>query len=270
MAASAAESSDAAWEAVLRSDALANGARKCVRLTSGRGVLLIRHAGVVRCMDHACYHHGGPLLHGDIEDLGGHACIVCPWHTYKIDIDTGEGVYVGLDPVALKEGRREGTVRTKGVKQRVHEAVESVSNPETAELLKTSHVWVRESAPMAVRAAVREEAEREGLSLGAVPRAGPGASGGRSSVRSGSAISSAPKIHSSAPWLASSGGERTGASASAVRSGISGSAPAASVAGGSGGGASASAAAFKKPAKARRTDAPEGWMPSDDYATLTF
>ena len=33
--------------------------------------------------------HGGPLLQGDIEDFAGHACLVCPWHRYKIELNTG-------------------------------------------------------------------------------------------------------------------------------------------------------------------------------------
>lgn len=33
---------------------------------------------------------GGPLSEGDIEDLNGHQCIVCPWHRYPISLDTGE------------------------------------------------------------------------------------------------------------------------------------------------------------------------------------
>lgn len=30
---------------------------------------------------------------GDIEDVNGRACIVCPWHYYKIDVETGDKYY---------------------------------------------------------------------------------------------------------------------------------------------------------------------------------
>ena len=36
-----------------------------------------------------------PLGVGDIEDVGGNICISCPWHGYKITIDTGEKLYRG-------------------------------------------------------------------------------------------------------------------------------------------------------------------------------
>ena len=48
---------------------------------------------------------------GDIEELPDHRkCIVCPWHRYKIDIVSGEGLYYNL----------EHQLCTKGVKQRAH------------------------------------------------------------------------------------------------------------------------------------------------------
>jgi nitrite reductase/ring-hydroxylating ferredoxin subunit len=54
--------------------------------------------------------HGGPLDTGDIEELGGRECIRCPWHGYRIDVHTGEGLYEAMD----------GSTKSKGVKQRVH------------------------------------------------------------------------------------------------------------------------------------------------------
>ncbi|CCW64328.1 unnamed protein product [Phytomonas sp. EM1] len=70
-------------------------------------------------IDNACYHHGGPLLQGDIEDFGGHLCIECPWHRYKIALDTGEGLYVSLE-LPPSGGKPKSTIRSKGCKQRVH------------------------------------------------------------------------------------------------------------------------------------------------------
>jgi hypothetical protein len=45
-------------------------------------------------MDAACYHHGGPLGDGAIEDLGGATCVSCPWHKYRITLG-GEGAEGG-------------------------------------------------------------------------------------------------------------------------------------------------------------------------------
>lgn len=54
--------------------------------------------------------------------MGGHPCIVCPWHSYSIALDTGEGLYVGIvvDPQTRKASE---AVRSKGCKQRVHNVV---------------------------------------------------------------------------------------------------------------------------------------------------
>lgn len=80
----------------------------------GRDVLVLRTREGVFALDAVCYHFGGPLEGGDIEDLGAgapHACvIVCPWHKYRIDVRTGEGLYAGVD----------GDLVSKGPKQRVH------------------------------------------------------------------------------------------------------------------------------------------------------
>lgn len=89
------------------------------RLASGRAVLVLAHAGRVIALDARCYHHGAPLLEGDIEELGGRPCIVCPWHRYRIAIDAagvGECLYVGLTDVATGET----AVKSKGLKQRPH------------------------------------------------------------------------------------------------------------------------------------------------------
>jgi nitrite reductase/ring-hydroxylating ferredoxin subunit len=38
----------------------------------------------------ACAHLSGPLQDGKVEDVGGHACLVCPWHGSAFDLDNGE------------------------------------------------------------------------------------------------------------------------------------------------------------------------------------
>jgi hypothetical protein len=55
-----------------------------VQETHGRKVLLARTGGRVYATDAACFHMGGNLAEGDIEDVAGHACIVCPLHRYKV------------------------------------------------------------------------------------------------------------------------------------------------------------------------------------------
>ena len=108
--------------------------RKVVRLASGRAVLIFLHErdGSVSAIDEFCYHHGGPLSDGDIEELPGGRCVVlCPWHHYKIDVHTGDCLYQGIDIAT-------GTTawKSKGVKQRPH----------LVDLHSDGSVWVADSS----------------------------------------------------------------------------------------------------------------------------
>jgi nitrite reductase/ring-hydroxylating ferredoxin subunit len=38
----------------------------------------------------ACSHLSGPLQEGKVEEVRGHACLVCPWHDSAFDLDNGE------------------------------------------------------------------------------------------------------------------------------------------------------------------------------------
>jgi len=98
---------------------LAASGRALARLPSGRLVALFyRGAGAdPAALDAACYHHGGPLADGAIEDLGGAACVSCPWHRYRLTLARGEALYEALDPATRAVSRA-----SKGVKQRAHVA----------------------------------------------------------------------------------------------------------------------------------------------------
>ncbi len=49
-------------------------------LLQGRYVTVLQHDGRLYCLDSVCFHAGGPLGLGDIEELpGGHSCLKCPW-----------------------------------------------------------------------------------------------------------------------------------------------------------------------------------------------
>ena len=45
----------------------------------GRFVSVIQHAGRLYCIDSVCFHAGGPLALGEIEDIEAQPCLVCPW-----------------------------------------------------------------------------------------------------------------------------------------------------------------------------------------------
>ncbi|XP_030048179.1 Rieske domain-containing protein [Microcaecilia unicolor] len=91
--------------------------RRMNATVNGREIVVFYHKGKLHAMDKHCYHAGGPLHLGEIEDINGQACIICPWHKYKITLATGEGLYQAIDPKlpsALPKWR------SKGVKQRIH------------------------------------------------------------------------------------------------------------------------------------------------------
>ncbi|XP_041815546.1 Rieske domain-containing protein [Chelmon rostratus] len=97
-------------------------AKRSFRTLGDRDVLIIHHQGVLYAMDSYCYHAGGKLQNGDIEEIDGKMCIICPKHKYKISLAKGEGIYKGTDP---RERPPVPRWYSKGVKQRVHTVTET-------------------------------------------------------------------------------------------------------------------------------------------------
>lgn len=50
----------------------------------GRPVTLLKKNGLIYCVDSLCYHQGGPLAEGDIEEFCGIPTIRCPWHAHRV------------------------------------------------------------------------------------------------------------------------------------------------------------------------------------------
>ncbi|XP_046882417.1 Rieske domain-containing protein [Hypomesus transpacificus] len=96
--------------------------KRSFRTLEGRDILLVYHQGILYALDYHCYHSGGPLENGDIEEIGGNLCIICPKHKYKISLLHGEGLYKATDHTAKVPTRK---WFSKGVKQRVHTVMET-------------------------------------------------------------------------------------------------------------------------------------------------
>ncbi|KAM9408458.1 Rieske domain-containing protein isoform 1-T2 [Pholidichthys leucotaenia] len=96
-------------------------AKRTVRTLEGRDVLIVYHEGALYAMDSYCYHSGGMLQTGDIEEINGKLCIICPKHKYKISLAEGEGLYKGTDPRGKPPVAR---WYSKGIKQRTHTVTE--------------------------------------------------------------------------------------------------------------------------------------------------
>ncbi|KAI1904649.1 hypothetical protein AGOR_G00007860 [Albula goreensis] len=96
-------------------------AKRVSKFVNGRDILVIYHEGKFYAMDAHCYHAGGQLENGDIEELNNKLCIVCPSHKYKITLAEGEGIYKASNP---KEKNPIPRWFSKGIKQRVHTVLE--------------------------------------------------------------------------------------------------------------------------------------------------
>ncbi|MGW0506422.1 Rieske 2Fe-2S domain-containing protein [Micromonospora sp. NPDC003241] len=56
-------------------------------------VILYRHGEDVTVMLERCPHQSGPLGEGEVTEIDGHACVVCPWHGSTFRLNGGEVVH---------------------------------------------------------------------------------------------------------------------------------------------------------------------------------
>lgn len=113
------------WQPVIESSEVADpGSRKHVQVL-GRHISLIRSKDgeTLYAIDSVCYHFGGPLTVGDVEDVNGWECVRCPWHDTAIRLADGAKPYKHMEADA--EGKL--TIRTWQVsehRQRTHNVKE--------------------------------------------------------------------------------------------------------------------------------------------------
>lgn len=87
---------------------------------NGRYVSIIRYANNLHCLDSVCFHAGGPLALGEIEEISGTACLVCPWHFYHVSLKDGEKWYQAAQPG--EDGKlHAGKWKSVGQRQRLHD-----------------------------------------------------------------------------------------------------------------------------------------------------
>jgi nitrite reductase/ring-hydroxylating ferredoxin subunit len=116
--------SDAQWFPVASYDKNLRdyGGRVHIEL-KGRAISIVNYRGTLYCIDAVCFHAGGPLTLGDIEEVAGRPCVSCPWHNYKITLDSGDKLFD-----ALEKDPKSGKLVPAGWKampglQRTHECV---------------------------------------------------------------------------------------------------------------------------------------------------
>ncbi|MEU7615151.1 Rieske 2Fe-2S domain-containing protein [Micromonospora rifamycinica] len=78
-------------------------------------VILYRHGDEVTVMLERCPHQSGPLGEGEVQEIGGHACVVCPWHGSAFRLNGGEVVHgpSATDQQVLPTRIVDGTLQTR-------------------------------------------------------------------------------------------------------------------------------------------------------------
>lgn len=73
-------------------------------------------------IDSVCFHAGGPIGLGEIEELdNGDICIVCPWHYYHCSLKSGEKLYRSTIEASDGSGTLQpGSWKSVGKRQRKH------------------------------------------------------------------------------------------------------------------------------------------------------
>ncbi|WFE63340.1 Rieske 2Fe-2S domain-containing protein [Micromonospora sp. WMMD714] len=78
-------------------------------------VILYRHGDEVTVMLERCPHQSGPLGEGEVQEIDGHACVVCPWHGSAFRLNGGEVVHgpSATDQQVLPTRIVDGTLQTR-------------------------------------------------------------------------------------------------------------------------------------------------------------
>lgn len=78
-------------------------------------VILYRHGDDVTVMLERCPHQSGPLGQGEVQEIDGHACVVCPWHGSTFRLNGGEVVHgpSGNDQQVLPTRIRDGVLEAR-------------------------------------------------------------------------------------------------------------------------------------------------------------
>ncbi|MGK5737486.1 Rieske 2Fe-2S domain-containing protein [Micromonospora sp. URMC 103] len=78
-------------------------------------VILYRHGDDVTVMLERCPHQSGPLGQGEVQEIDGHDCVVCPWHGSTFRLNGGEVVHgpSGNDQQVLLTRIRNGVLEAR-------------------------------------------------------------------------------------------------------------------------------------------------------------
>jgi nitrite reductase/ring-hydroxylating ferredoxin subunit len=88
---------------------------------NGRYISVICYQDRLHCLDSVCFHAGGPLALGEIEEIAEcGATLVCPYHYYHVSLRDGEKWYQAAQQG--EDGKlHAGQWKSVGQRQRVHQ-----------------------------------------------------------------------------------------------------------------------------------------------------
>ncbi|NNE69549.1 MAG: Rieske 2Fe-2S domain-containing protein [Rhodothermales bacterium] len=133
------------WLEVGPADAIAEGRARMIEAHGDR-IAVFRHNDRLSAVSNTCRHQGGPLGEGRVIN----GCIVCPWHGYEYDVETGcapspftervptfqlkvERGIVFVDPTPIEPGLSATPVSVPGAPPLPPPAVPSADGPATPE-----------------------------------------------------------------------------------------------------------------------------------------
>ena len=93
------------------------------------------------CVDSTCYHAGGPIGLGDLEEVNGELCIKCPWHGYCVSLKDGSKLYEALEMDKATKKLLPAGWRKKQHAQRVHEVRKDADGQVFVRLNRTAEPW---------------------------------------------------------------------------------------------------------------------------------
>jgi nitrite reductase/ring-hydroxylating ferredoxin subunit len=113
---------DNAWHKIAEPSELdASEQRRIHARINGRYISVIMYQDRLHCLDSVCFHAGGPLALGEIEEIPDcGATLVCPYHYYHISLRDGEKWYQAAQQG--EDGKlHAGQWKSVGQRQRVHQ-----------------------------------------------------------------------------------------------------------------------------------------------------
>ena len=79
---------------VARTSDISEGERKFFEI-NGKEISLLNFGGEYYAVANFCPHMGGPVGNGPMRMMDGTKVLMCPFHEWRFDLDTGDAIFPG-------------------------------------------------------------------------------------------------------------------------------------------------------------------------------